>query len=139
MESLDRCRAMAHEVARGGAWHAIAGAAFAKSPDRAKIDNVREAARQAREDLERFHRQVAALETRFGGTFHSGGVSALAELVSDAILSPEGGEAGAGTAASRLCRAYHDVRKTCTHMQLYANRLRVGRTKAERHGVGAAL
>ena len=137
MESLDRCRALAHEVARGGAWHAIAGAAFAKSPDRAKIDNVREAAREAREDLGRFHKEIADLEARFGGSFHAGEISALAELVGGAILSPEGGEAGAGTAVARLCRAYHDVRKACTRMQLHANRVRVERKTAERSGSGA--
>ncbi|MCX5673398.1 MAG: hypothetical protein NTX87_00160, partial [Planctomycetota bacterium] len=138
LSRLDRCVTLVQDLARAGAWRVVAGLVSSRSPEHAKIDEARRAAREAQELLRSFQDQVHALRHEFGDRIEAPDLADFAEHFARSLVSGSPDEAHGHLAAESARAAYHDVRRVCARLQLDAIALRAKRAAARRLGRRAA-
>jgi hypothetical protein len=141
---LDRCVTLVQDLARAGAWRVAKGLVSSRSPARqgdavaspehAKMDEARRAAREAQELLRSFQDQVHALRHEFGHPVEAPDLKDFAEHFARSLLSASPEQAHGRLAAESARAAYHDVRRLCARLQLDAIALRARRAAARRFG-----
>ncbi|MBM4017878.1 MAG: hypothetical protein FJ288_06035 [Planctomycetes bacterium] len=134
LAELDRCVALAQELARAGAWRVVKGLVSPRSPEHARIDEARRAAGRAQALLKSFDRQVRALRGRFGERIEAAEVADLAGDFARALVDPAREGPPGRLAADAARAAYHDVRRLCARLQLEAIAVRARRAAAVRRG-----
>jgi hypothetical protein len=135
---LDRCVTLVQDLARAGAWRVAKGLVSSRSPEHAKIDEARRAAREAQGLMRSFQDQAHALRHEFGDRIEAPDLADFAEHFARSLLSASPGEAHGRLAAESARAAYHDVRRVCARLQLDAIALRAKRAAARRLGRRAA-
>lgn len=138
LSRLDRCVTLVQDLARAGAWRVAKGLVSSRSPEHAKIDEARRAAREAQELLRSFQDQVHALRHEFGDRVEAPDLKDFAEHFARSLLSASPEQAHGHLAAESARAAYHDVRRVCARLQLDAIALRAKRAAARRLGRRAA-
>jgi hypothetical protein len=131
---LDRCVTLVQDLARAGAWRVAKGLVSSRSPEHAKIDEARRAAREAQELLRSFQAQVHALRHEFGDRIEAPDLADFAGHFARSLVSGSPDEAHGHLAAESARAAYHDVRRVCARLQLDAIALRAKRAAARRLG-----
>jgi len=132
MSNIDRCKELLHSVAQGGALHTIASAMFSKSPDHAKLDEARQAAHEAQENLHKFREHVTALRHRLGGKTDAGELAGLADRLLGHVTGESEGEPGLLHSLEGLRETYHDLRGLCVRLQREAIAVRARLAAMER-------
>ena len=132
MSNIDRCKELLHSVAQGGALHTIASAMFSKSPDHAKLDEARQAAHEAQENLHKFREHVTALRHRLGGKADAGELAGLADRLLGHVTGESEGEPGILHSLEGLRETYHDLRGLCVRLQREAIAVRARLAAMER-------
>jgi len=112
------------------------GLVSSRSPEHAKIDEARRAAREAQELLGSFQDQVHTLRHEFGDRVEAPDLKDFAEHFARSLLSASPEQAHGHLAAESARAAYHDVRRVCARLQLDAIAVRARRAAARR-GVSA--
>ena len=132
MSNIDRCKELLHSVAQGGALHTIASAMFSKSPDHAKLDEARQAAHEAQENLHKFREHVTALRHRLGGKVDAGEFAGLADRLLGHVTGESEGAPGILHSLEGLRETYHDLRGLCVRLQREAIAVRARLAATER-------
>jgi hypothetical protein len=134
LADLDHCVSQAQELARAGVWRIVKGMVSTRSPEHAKIDEVRSRAHEVQELLGSFEHQVRGLHDQFGHRVDVADLKGFAKRFAAALAAgPQ--EEHLGHRATEAARAaYHDVRRMCTRLQLDAIALRAKRAAAQRSG-----
>ena len=129
---LDRCVTLVQDLVRAGAWRVAKGLVSSRSPEHAKIDEARRAAREAQELMRSFQDEVHALRHEFGDTVEAPDLGDFAGHFARSLVSGSPDEAHGHLAAESARAAYHDVRRVCARLQLEAIALRARRAAARR-------
>lgn len=132
MSNIDRCKELLHSVAQGGALHTIASAMFSRSPDHAKLDEARQAAREAQENLHEFREHVTALRHRLGGKVDAGELAGLADRLLGHVTGEPESAPGLLHSLEGLRETYHDLRGLCVQLQREAIAVRARLAAMER-------
>jgi len=134
LADLDHCVTEAQELARAGVWRIVKGMVSSRSPEHAKIEEIRSGAHEVQELLRSFEHQVRGLHDQFGHRVDVADLEGFAKHFAEALAAgPQ--EEHLGHRAIEIAReAYHDVRRMCTRLQLDAIALRAKRAAARRLG-----
>jgi hypothetical protein len=105
---------------------------FSKSPDHAKLDEARQAAREAQENLHKFREHVTALRHRLGGKVDAGELAGLADRLLGHVTGESEGEPGLLHSLEGLRETYHDLRGLCVRLHREAIAVRARLAAMER-------
>jgi hypothetical protein len=134
LADLDHCVTQAQELARAGVWRIVKGMVSSRSPEHAKIDEVRREAHEVQELLGSFEHQVRGLHDQFGHRVDVADLKGFATRFAAALAAGPQEEHLGHRATEAAREAYHDVRRICTRLQLDAIALRAKRAAARRLG-----
>jgi hypothetical protein len=132
LADLDHCVTQAQELARAGVWRIVKGMVSTRSPEHAKIDEVRSRAHEVQELLGSFEQQVRGLHDQFGHRVDVADLKGFATRFAAALAAGPQEEHLGHRATEAAREAYHDVRRICTRLQLDAIALRAKRAAARR-------
>jgi len=134
LADLDRCMTEVQELARAGAWRIVKGMMSSRSPEHAKIEEVRSHAHEVQELLGIFEHQVRALHDEFGHRVDVADLKGFAARFAHALAAGPQEEHLGHRAIEAARAAYHDVRRMCARLQLDAIALRAERATQRRFG-----
>jgi predicted nucleic acid-binding Zn-ribbon protein len=134
LESLDRSIELGREVAQGGVWQTLKGAAHLNTAAHANLSEARKAASEAAENLRLFHEQVRELRHRVGDKADLGRLETLGDELLDALSAETGDQPKVHEALAAAHESYHQVRGLCARLQLDAAAVR-SRLAALRRGI----
>jgi hypothetical protein len=132
LADLDHCVTEAQELARAGVWRIVKGMVSLRSPEHAKIEEVRSRAHEVQELLGSFEHQVRGLHDQFGHRVDVADLKGFAKHFVEALAAGPQEEHLGHRATEAAREAYHDVRRMCTRLQLDAIALRAKRAAARR-------
>jgi hypothetical protein len=142
LADLDHCVTEAQELARAGVWRIVKGMVSSRSPEHAKIEEIRSEAHEVQELLGSFEHQVRGLHDQFGHRVDVADLKGFAKRFAEALAAGPQEEHLGHRATEAAREAYHDVRRMCTRLQLDAIALRAKRAAAQRlarHRAGYSL
>ena len=132
LADLDHCVTAAQELARAGVWRIVKGMVSSRSPEHAKIEEIRSEAHEVQELLGSFEHQVRGLHDQFGHRVETADLKGFAKRFAEALAAGPQEEHLGHRATEAAREAYHDVRRMCTRLQLDAIALRAKRAAARR-------